>query len=108
MALWANQMQDENDLAEREFNELNGAIYAENNINKIMKGTICAFKKLGEEDKITRIQHLAVIVENPETGLRVEIPAEEVLISKGYPNKRICISPYGSALINKDNNKALI
>lgn len=107
MTLWANQMQDENDLAEREFNELNGAIYAENNINKIMKGYICGFKKLSEGKK-NYIEDLAVIVENEDTGVRVEIPALEILATKGFTNKRVTISPHGSALINSDNSKPLI
>lgn len=107
IALWANQMQDENDLAEREFNDLNSAIYCENNINKVMKGKICAFRYI-TEGKNSGIENLVVIVENEEKGIKVQIPAIEVLGSKIANVKNIGISQFGSAIINKDNSKALV
>lgn len=107
ISIWANQMEDENTLAEREFDELNSAIYCENHINEVMKGRICAFKYL-VEGKNVGIENIMVIVENEEKGIRVQIPAIEVLGSKIANAKNIGLSQFGSAIINKVGGNALV
>lgn len=105
LASWANIMQDQNDLAEREFKELNSAIYCEHHIGDVMKGKICAFRKiensLGDED-------ISVIIENEEKGIKVSIPLSEVLSSIGKSKANVCISQFGSAIINRDSKRALL
>ena len=62
---WANQMQDENDAAEREFKEVDSAIYCEGHIDNVMKGYVCGFKKL-IDSKYATIDDIVVLVENEE------------------------------------------
>lgn len=107
ICVWANQMQDENDAAEREFNEVNAAIYCENHLNEIMKGYVCGFRKL-KDSKFATIDDIVVLVENEEKGIRVQIPAAEILENKGINTKNVAISPYGSAIINRESKVPLI
>lgn len=104
IAQWANQMQDANDQAEREFDDLNSAIYCEHHIGEIMKGTICSFKKLKEGKDMTA-SDILVLVEDEAKGVKVQIPASEIL-----PNdtKNVTISMYGSAIITKTGSKPLV
>ena len=104
---WANQMQDEIDLAEREIQETNSAIYCEGHIGDIMKGYVCGFKKLIDGKNAT-INDLIVLVENEEKGIKVQIPAREVLESKGINTKNVVLSPFGSAIINKESRTPLL
>lgn len=103
---WANMMEKENDLAEREFQELNSALYCENHIGDVMKGYICYFDKR----LITNgtVDDFMVIVENEDKGIRVQIPASEILESKGIKVKDVGLSPYGSALINRKTKTPLL
>lgn len=107
IAQWANERQDAIDQAEREQQEFNSALYCEGRINEVMKGRICGFKSL-VDGKITGAQDIMVIVENDETGVKVQIPAIQVLGEKLSTVKDITISQYGSALINKTGSKALL
>lgn len=104
IAQWANQMQDANDQAEREFDDLNSAIYCENHIGEVMHGTICSFKKLKEGKDMTA-SDILVLVEDEAKGVKVQIPATEIL-----PNgvKDVTISMYGSAIINKSSSKPIV
>lgn len=104
---WANQMQDENDAAEREFKEVDSAIYCEGHIDDVMKGYVCGFKKLNDS-KYATIDDIVVLVENEEKGIKVQIPAGELLENKGINTKNIVISPFGSALINRESRVPLI
>lgn len=105
LASWANIMQDQNDLAEREFKELNSAIYCEHHIGDVMRGKICAFRKiengLGGED-------ISVIIENEEKGIKVSVPLSEVLAVTGKSKTNATISQFGSAIISKDSKRALL
>lgn len=104
IANWANIMQDQNDLAEREFNELNSAIYCEHHIGDVMKGRICSFRR---PENSNSIEDINVIIENEEKGIKVSIPLSEIL-SRSGKSKNVCISKYGSAIINKDNQKPVL
>ena len=104
---WANQMQDEIDLAERELQETNSAIYCESHIGDIMKGYVCGFKKLIDGKNAT-INDLIVIVENEEKGIKVQIPAREVLESKGINTKNVVLSSFGSAIVNRESRTPLL
>ena len=107
IALWANQMQDSVDLSEREFNELNSAIYCTHHINDVMKGHICSFRKLADKKDITP-EEIVVIVENEDKGIRVQIPLVDVLAYKGVTTKKVAITPYGSAIVNKNTNSPIL
>lgn len=104
IAQWANEMQDANDQAEREFNEVNSAIYCEGHIGEVMRGKITGFKKLIDAGSVD-INDIMVIVENEDKGIRVQIPASEVL-PRGAKN--VAISMFGSAIVNKSNSKPLV
>ena len=104
---WVNQMQDETDLAEREFQEVSSAIWCEKHINDVMKGHVAGFKKI-KDSKFATVDDMFVIVENEEKGIRVMLPAEEVLASRGVNTKNIALSPYGSALINRETRAPLL
>lgn len=104
IAQWANQMQDANDQAEREFDDLNSAIYCENHIGEVMKGTICSFKKLKEGKELTA-SDIIVLVEDEEKGVKVQIPASEILTND---TKDVTISMYGSAIISKSSSKPVV
>ncbi len=107
ICMWANQMQDENDEAEREFQAVNSAIYCEGHIGDVMKGYVCGFRKMNDS-KFATLDDLRVVVENEEKGIKVLIPVSEILQSKGISTKNIAISPYGSAIINRENKKPII
>lgn len=106
IAQWANQMQDANDQAEREIDDLNSAIYCEHLIGDkgaVLKGTVCSFKKLREGKDLTA-QDILILVEEETKGVKVQIPASELL-----PDARnVTVSMYGSAIINKKNSRPLI
>ncbi len=78
---WANQMQDQIDLAEREFAEVNSAIYCEGHIGEVMHGRVSGFKRMAEA-KTATIEDFVVFVENEDKGIKVKIPASEI-IEKG-------------------------
>ncbi len=107
IALWANQMQDAIDLSEREFNELNSAIYCTHHINDIMKGRICSFRKLVDQSDVSA-EDIVVIVENEDKGIRVQIPLLDILLNRGGSKKRVAISKYGSAVVNKTTGKPIL
>ncbi len=104
IAQWANQMQDQIDLAEREFADVNSAIYCEGHIGEVMHGRVSGFKRMAES-KTATIEDFVVFVENEDKGIKVQIPASEI-IEKGIKN--VAISPYGSAIVSKSGNKPLI
>jgi len=104
IAQWANQMQDAVDQAEREFDDLNSAIYCENHIGEVMRGTVCSFKKLKEGKDMTA-SDILVLIEDEEKGVKVQIPASEILPNE---TKNVTISMYGSAIVNKNNSNALV
>ena len=94
----ANILQDENKDAEREFNEVSSAIYCENNIGKIMKGQVCAFKHdLNGE--------IVAVVENEEKGIRVNIPVSSLCSNK---STNLSISPFGSAVFGKNKSHPVV
>ena len=106
IANWANAMQDENKLAEREFVEVSSAIYCENHIGETMKGCISAFKLMNEFEGASKgVDNLAVVVENEEKGIRVLIPAKEFL-PKGVSN--VGFSTFGCAIVSKSTGKPII
>ncbi len=106
IANWANQMQDANKEAEREFIEINSAIYCEAHIGDVMRGYISGFKWLNEaEGKAGGANNLGVLVENQEKGLKVLIPAVE-LLPRGMKN--VGFSKFGCAIINRENDQPLI
>lgn len=104
IAQWANQMQDQVDLSEREFNELNSAIYCEGHIGEIMQGRVVGFKR-GVEGTTSTIDDYLVIVENEDMGIKVQIPASEIIEGD---IKNVTISEFGSAIITKTGSKPLI
>ena len=104
IAQWANQMQDSVDQAERELDDLNSAIYCEHHIGDIMNGTVCSFKKLREGKDLTA-EDIIVLVEDEEKGVKVQIPASELLKNN---TKNVTISMYGSAVINKNISVPII
>ena len=104
IAQWANQMQDSVDQAEREFDDLNSAIYCENHIGEVMHGTICSFKKL-KEGKDATADDIIVLVEDEAKGVKVQIPATEILPSG---TKDVAISMYGSAIVNRSSSKPIV
>ena len=106
IALWANQMQDANDSAEREFAEVNSAIYCEHHIGEKMQGHICAFRRLSQSSNAPA-DDIVVVVENESKGIKVQLPLTELLESRGLTNKRVGISEYGSAIVSGDNNPIL-
>ena len=94
----ANILQDENKDAEREFNEVNSVIYCENNIGKIMKGKVCAFKhNLSGE--------IVAVVENEEKGVTVNIPVSSLCSNN---SAYLSISPYGSAVFGKNKSHPVV
>lgn len=105
LASWANIRQDQTDMAEREFIELNSAIYCEHHIGDIMRGQISAFKKpensIGAEDVV-------VIVENSEKGIKVSIPLSDVLSYTGKRGSNIGFSKSGCAIINKESGAPVL
>ena len=103
IAIWANERQDEIAQAEREQQDFDSALYASTHINQIMKGKVTGFRSL-VEGKISGAHDILVIVENEETGIKVQIPAPLIL----GPTKEVKISQYGSALIKKSGTKALL
>lgn len=107
IALWANQMQDAVDSSEKEFDELNGAIYCEHHKNEKMRGRICSFRKLADSKNLG-IEDIAVVVENEEKGIRVQLPLVEVLASKNCTTKNVAISQFGSAVVNKNTNAPIL
>ncbi len=107
IALWANQMQDAVDQSEREFNELNSAIYCTHHINEVMKGRICSFRKLIDKKDVSP-EEMVVIVENEDKGIRVQIPLVNVLAYRGVTTKHVAITPYGSAIVNKNTNAPIL
>ena len=107
IALWANQMEEAVDGAEKEFDELNSAIYCEHHIGEVMHGQICSFRKLVDKGDITS-DEVMVIVENEDKGIRVQIPLTEVLASRGGTTKNIAISPFGSAVVNKESGAPIL
>lgn len=107
IALWANQMQDAVDLSEREFNQLNSAIYCTHHLNEVMKGRICSFRKLADKKDIGA-EDIVVIVENEDKGIRVQIPLVDVLAYKNITTKKVAITPYGSAIVNKNTNLPIL
>lgn len=104
IAQWANQMQDAVDQAEREIDDLNSAIYCENHVGDIMTGSICGFKKLRSETD-TNANDILVIVEDEEKGIKVQIPASDILPSG---TKDVAISMFGSAIVNKSSSKPIL
>lgn len=104
IAQWANQMQDAVDQAEREFDDLNSAIYCENHIGEIMHGRICSFKKLKDCKELTA-SDILVLVEDEAKGVKVQIPASEILKNEA---KDVTISMYGSAIVNKASSKPVV
>lgn len=107
VAMWANQRQDEIDEAERQGHEVAYADYAQQHINERMTGRIVSFKFMSE-GKHNGIQDLMAIVENPETGMRVHIPAIEIVGDKVNGNSNLQLSQYGSAIVNGESNKPVI
>ncbi len=105
LAQWANQMQDQNDLAEREFAEVNSAIYCEGHIGEVFHGRVSGFKRTADSHTAT-IDDFIVFVENEDKGIKVQIPASEIVVGGG--TKNIAISPYGSAIISKSGEKPLV
>ncbi len=106
IAGWANQRQNIVKKAEREFNEVSSVIYCEKHVGDIMTGYVSGFKKtvvFDENDR--RIETFCVIVENEDKGLKVLIPASE-LLPQGIKN--IALSKYRSAIINKNSHAPLI
>ena len=106
-ALWANQMQDEVDCAEREIHELNSAIYCTHHLNEVMKGRICSIKKVAER-KTSSAEDFVVMVENEDKGIRVEIPLHEILSSRGENSKNVTLSEHGCAIINKQTKLPIV
>lgn len=106
IAQWANERQDAIDQAERERDEVNSALYCESHINEVLKGRICGFKSL-VDGKISGAKDIMVIVESIEKGIRVQIPAIEIL-GEGAIGKNIGISQYGSAIVNKQTGAGLL
>lgn len=104
IAQWANQMQDQVDLSDREFAELNSAIYCESHIGDIMQGKIVGFKK-GIEGMDSSIDDYLVLVENEDMGIKVQIPASEMISTD---IKNITMSQFGSALITKSGSKPVL
>lgn len=107
VAMWANQRQDEIDEAERQGREVAYADYAQQHINEKMTGRIVSFKFMSE-GKHNGIQDLMAVVENPDTGMRVHIPAIEIVGDKVNGNSNLQLSQYGSAIVNGENNKPVI
>ncbi len=107
VAMWANQRQDEIDEAERQGHEVAYADYAQQHINEKMTGRIVSFKFMSE-GKHNGIQDLMAVVENPDTGMRVHIPAIEIVGDKVTGNSNLQLSQYGSAIVNGENNKPVI
>lgn len=106
IAQWANERQDAIDQAERERDEVNSALYCESHINEVLKGRICGFKSL-VDGKISGAKDIMVIVESIEKGIRVQIPAIEIL-GEGALGKNIGISQYGCAIVNKQTGAGLL
>lgn len=104
IAQWANQMQDAVDQAEREFDDLNSAIYCEHHIGEVMHGRVCSFKKLKDTKDITA-SDILILVEDEARGVKVQIPASDILPEDA---KNVTISMYGSAIVNKNNSRAVI
>lgn len=100
IAEWANEREDEIIKAEREQHEFNSALYCEDRINEVMKGRISGFRSL-VEGRISGAKDIMVIVENEETGVRVQIPAIEILASKYSHFNDVKISTFGSGLVTK-------
>ncbi len=106
IAAWANEMQDANKSAEREFQEVNSAIYCEGHLGEIMKGYISGFRWISEVvGSAGGVDNLGVIVENESKGIRALIPAVEVLPSNA---RNVCFSKFGSAIISKVTGKPVI
>lgn len=106
IAQWANERQDAIDQAERELAEFNSALYCESHINEVLKGRICGFKSL-VDGKISGAKDIMVIVESPEKGIKVQIPAIEIL-GEGALGKNIGISQFSSAIVNKQTGAGLL
>ena len=107
MLHFVNRRQDEIDEAERQGHEVAYADYAQQHINEKMTGRIVSFKFMSE-GKHNGIQDLMAVVENPDTGMRVHIPAIEIVGDKVNGNSNLQLSQYGSAIVNGENNKPVV
>ena len=107
IALWANQMEEAVELSEKQFSELNSALYCLHHLNEPMKGRISYFKKLIDKSDVS-IDEIVVVVENEDKGIKVELPLSDVLATKGINSKKVAISQYGSAVINKITQSPLL
>lgn len=106
IANWANEMQDINKEAEREFVDVSSAIYCENHIGETMTGYISGFRLKNEIEGFSGgVDNLAVVVENEQKGIKVLVPASEFL-PKGVKN--VAMSKFGSAIVSKSTNKPVI
>lgn len=104
IAMWANEREYEIAQAEREQQEFNSALYASTHINEVMKGRVCGFRSL-VEGKISGAQDIMVLVENEDTGIKVQVPAVMLL---GGSTKDVCISKYGNAIVKRSGTKPYI
>ena len=77
-----NQRQICVDNAERDFESVNAAIYAEHHIGDIMTGRISSFRPSRPEDQID--EEIIVIAENEEKGIKAEIPLSKLLGKRSY------------------------
>ena len=104
---WANEREDAIIKAEREQHEFNSALYCEDRINEVMKGRISGFRSI-VEGRISGAKDIMVIVENEETGVRVQIPAMELLTAKYSHFNDVKISTFGCGLVTKGGNRPLL
>lgn len=101
---WANLKQESEKLAEREFQEISSVIYCESHLGEVMRGYVSGFKRKYDGES-NSAENFVVIVENEEKGIKVEVPLNEVLRKN---QKNIGISPFGVAIIDKNNSKPLL
>ncbi len=102
IAQWANDRQDEVKYAEEQFQEVNSAIYCEGHIGEVLHGEVVCFKsrvnELGQK-------YLSIVIENEEKGIKVEIPAAQLLKKS---ESKLAMSRYACSINLKESSKPLI
>ena len=99
----ANQRQTEVDEAERQFEDLNSAIYCEKHIGDQFDGRIVKFKKTTEDQGF--VDEILVVVKAEENGVEAIIPLSEIIGGKKAASAYI--SKYGSHITDALGNPLL-
>ena len=97
-----NERQISVDEAERDFANVNAAIYCEHHIGEVMSGRVVKFREVKPKDGIN--EKFLVIVENEEKGVKAEIPLSQILGADAYYSE---LSEAGCAIYTENGEVAI-